>query len=151
MNIQVLPNWCKKVGVSMFIVFVIIGGVNEAVCGYQSYKPNEVLNTEKTEEVKKPDNDITKETVYFGENVSHLFSILSIAGMIIYMMSKEKVEDDYINKLRLDSFQLSTLIFLFVCLIVYIISGNLRMSLGDYMETYLVLYLVIFFIKKRIY
>ena len=135
----------------MFIVFAVIGGINKATCGYQSYEQFEILNPDNTEEVKSTESENIEEAYYFGENFTHLFGILSIAGMIIYMMSKEKIEDDYINKLRLDSYQLSTLIFLFACVIVYLFAGNLSMSLGNYLESYLVLYLVIFFIKKRIY
>ena len=32
-------------------------------------------------------------------------------------MSKEKIEDDYINKLRLESYQITALISLFSCFI----------------------------------
>lgn len=151
MNIQILPNWCKKVGVLMFIVFVILSGIDGTCDAWNEYEPSEVLNPDNQNELQTTDIDTAKFSDYFGENLMHLFNILSIVGMIIYMMSKEKIEDDYIKILRLDSYQLATLLFLFTSLFVYMIFGNLSMPLDYYLELYLLLYLIIFFIKKRIY
>ena len=153
MNIQILPNWCKKVGVLMFITFVILSGINGAIDGYNSYDNNvnderEVLFPDENLNAK-PKLELSKSKV-LGDYV-HVFNILAICGMIIYMMSKEKIEDDYINMLRLESYQLTTLIFLFACLIIYIISENIHLTVDYYIELFLTLYLVVFFIKKRIY
>ena len=66
------------------------------------------------------------------------------------MMSKEKVEDDYINKLRLESFQLTAIIGLGLTILLYAFSKDLKLTLDYFIMLFLMFYLVIFFIKKRI-
>lgn len=151
MNIQILPNWCKKLGLLVFIVFVVLAGSIDFIDGWNDYQPSTVLNPDYKQDSIATNTEITSFSDYFGSTLMHLFNILSIVGMIIYMMSREKIEDDYISKLRLDSYQLSTLLFLFTCIIVYIVSGNLRMPLDYFINIFILLYLTIFFIKKRIY
>jgi hypothetical protein len=83
MKIKMLPNWGKKLGFSVFITCFFISGYSDFMDGLtgQSY------NTGKYENL-------------VGRQLSHVLEILSILGLIIYMFSKEKIEDDYINKLR---------------------------------------------------
>jgi len=146
MKIQILPNWFKKVGLVLFIVGSIIGfgdnlatafkeGANEA--GSRNSKPF-------------PISESTFFTSTFGENIVHIFYILSLVGMIIYIMSKEKVEDDYINKLRLESYQLTALFSLLVALILFVFSSQLKFNIDDFITNFLFIYLITFFIKKRI-
>jgi hypothetical protein len=66
-------------------------------------------------------------------------------------MSKEKIEDDYINKLRLESYQLTILLGLFITFVIYIISGNQSLNLDYFINLFMIFYLIIFAIKKRIY
>ncbi|WP_238567095.1 hypothetical protein [Jejuia pallidilutea] len=122
----------------MFITFAIFSGIDDAIDGCNGLPYNS-------------DNGSDLFSSYFGNNAKHLFNILSIVGMIVYIMSKEKIEDDYINILRLESYQLTTLIFLFAGLIIYIISENILLTVDYYIELFLIIYLVVFFIKKRIY
>ena len=65
----------------------------------------------------------------------HLFSIL--IGLIIYMFSKEKVEDDYIDKLRLESFQLTSLISLAASVILYVVFKTMKLDLDYFVLIYL--------------
>ncbi len=146
MKLQILPNWFKKVGLIMFIVGTIIGfgdnlatafkeGANDA--GSRNSKPY-------------PISESTFFTSTFGENMVHVFYILSLVGMIIYIMSKEKIEDDYINKLRLESYQITALISLFTALILFVFSSQLKFYIDDFITMFLFIYLITFFIKKRI-
>ena len=97
-----------------------------------------------------PISESTFFTSAFGENIVHVFYILSLVGMIIYIMSKEKIEDDYINKLRLESYQLTALISLFAALILFVFSSQLKFNIDDFITNFLFIYLITFFIKKRI-
>ena len=69
--------------------------------------------------------------------------------MLIYMLSKEKIEDDYINILRLESFRLTAIIGLFVSIILFVFSKDLKLTLDYFIALFLWFYLIIFFIKKR--
>ena len=96
MKIQILPNWFKKVGLIMFIVGSIIGGGDDFYDGLTGAAYS---------------SEAGKFSMFLGENLIHIFYVLSFIGLLIYMLSKEKVEDDYINKLRLESFQLTSIAY----------------------------------------
>ncbi|WP_158499556.1 hypothetical protein [Lutibacter profundi] len=46
------------------------------------------------------------------------------------MLSKEKVEDDYINKLRLESYQLTAIIGLAVSILLFSFTKDLKLTLN---------------------
>jgi len=139
MKLQILPNWFKKVGLLLFIVFSFLGGGDDFIRGFYDGIRGVPYNQE-----------IGRFTKYFGETLMHSFDIIAIIGMIIYIMSKEKIEDDYINKLRLESYQITALISLFAALILFIFSSQLKFFLDDFITMFLFIYLITFFIKKRI-
>lgn len=66
------------------------------------------------------------------------------------MLSKEKIEDDYISKLRLESYQLTAIIGLIISLILYGFSENLKFTLDYFISLFMYFYLITFFIKKRL-
>lgn len=145
MNIQILPNWFKKVALIVFAIsYIIVGfdsfldGVNDAHAN-QQYDYNEV-----------PESQLMTDFVG-GKTVINYLSIISLLSIIAYILSKEKVEDDYINILRLESFQLSFVIIIFVGIVFIIFDKNELFGLFDSVTLFLWLYLSIFFMKKRIY
>ena len=138
MNLQIFPNWCKKLGVIMFIVFHL-GRLYDFTIGFI-----EGLNDISL------DNKVFLYENYFEENTRLLFSTLSLMGMLIYMLSKERIEDDYINKLRLESYQLAFIIITSITLILYLFGFSLDIiSVDTVIFLLLVSYLIIFAIKKR--
>ena len=145
MNIQILPNWFKKVALIVFAIsYIIVGfdsfldGVNDAHAN-QQYDYNEV-----------PESQLMTDFVG-GKTVINYLSIISLLSIIAYILSKEKVEDDYINILRLESFQLSFVIIIFVGIVFILFDKNELFGLFDSVTLFLWLYLSIFFMKKRIY
>lgn len=135
MTLKMLPNWCKKLGLGIFIVGSSISAYKGFMEGYTATYP-------KSEKYNFLEN-------LYSDSTLHLFDVLAIIGMLIYMFSKEKIEDDYINKLRLESYQLTSLIGLLICIILYIFSQTMRLSLDYFINIFLMFYLVIFAIKKR--
>lgn len=139
MNIQILPNWFKKIALVLFFVFSLLSGADSFIEGYNSY---ECRDCEKIEQVS-----------YFkdawGENTLHIFAILAYVFLISYLLCKEKVEDDYIKLLRLESFQLSFLLIVCVSFLFYLFKVNFMRNVDDTFALFLLLYLSIFAIKKR--
>jgi|TARA_B110000967_G_scaffold198204_1_gene230912 hypothetical protein len=145
MKIKMLPNWGKKLGFLVFIISMIINStfIESRKSFYEGYYVG--LGGEKEILILKP---ILFERV-LGSQSLHFFSILIIIGLIIYMFSREKVEDDYIDKLRLESFQLTSLIGLAVLIILYIVFKTLKLELDYFVLIFLIIYLNIFALKKR--
>jgi len=134
MKIKMLPNWVKKLGFLLFIICSFISGYSHFMEGFTG----QTCNSGNYDEL-------------VGKELSHVFDILSILGLIIYMFSKEKIEDDYISKLRLESFQLTSFIGLAITIIAYAISEEIRLTLDYFIILFLWIYLVTFAFKKRIY
>ncbi|TXD50167.1 MULTISPECIES: hypothetical protein [unclassified Polaribacter] len=136
MKIKMLPNWCKKLGFVLFISFFAISGYQDFMHGF--------TGTIKSTKYNYFEN-------IFSISVLHLFEIISLLGMLIYMFSKEKIEDDYINKLRLESFQLTSFVGLGITIISYTISEEIELTLDYFIILFLWIYLATFALKKRIY
>jgi hypothetical protein len=134
MKIKMLPNWGKKLGFLVFITCSFIAGYSDFLDGLTGQS----FNSGRYEDL-------------VGKQSRHILEILSILGLIIYMFSKEKVEDDYINKLRLESFQLTSFIGLAITIIAYAISEEIRLTLDYFIILFLWIYLGVFAIKKRTY
>ena len=145
MKIKMLPNWGKKLGFLVFIISMIINAtfIKSRKSFLEGYYAG--LGEEKELLILKP---ILFEKV-LGTQSLHFFSILIIIGLITYMFSREKVEDDYIDKLRLESFQLTSLIGLAVLIILYIVFKTLKLELDYFVLIFLISYLNIFALKKR--
>ncbi|WP_405384708.1 hypothetical protein [Maribacter sp. LLG6340-A2] len=133
MNFQVLPNWCKKLGLAIFITASLLTGGDYFMDGFNNV-PNGTHHYFK---------DLYSSTLY------HLLYISPVLGILIYLFSKEKVEDDFINLLRLQSYQLTITIFLLTAVIIYLISHKINISLEATLELFMIVYLIIFYFKKR--
>jgi len=144
MKLQILPNWFKKVGLILFIVGSIIGGGDDFADGFSTALPRD-------SKINFHENGIITAFVG-GENTTHIFYALSFIGMLIYMLAKEKVEDDFINKLRLESFQLTSITALSITILIFVFSNskNPNIPLDYFLTLFFWFYLTTFYIKKNI-
>jgi hypothetical protein len=147
MNIKMLSNKYKRIGLILFISGFIVSATS--VSARQSFL--EGYNNGAGISNNIPNIEAIFIEKYFGEYIIHIFDVLMLLGLIIYMLSKEKIEDDYINALRLESFQLTSLLTLTSAIILYIFSANLKLSLDVFIGLFLWVYLITFAIKKRLY
>tara|TARA_B110000908_G_C10118007_1_gene386279 strand:- start:357 stop:809 length:453 start_codon:yes stop_codon:yes gene_type:complete len=149
MTIQILPNWCKKLGLILFIVASLLNGslnfINNSINKYG------ISGINTSELGEQPNGLLTLLNAFSGGALSYGIDFFAIVAILIYMISKEKVEDDYINKLRLESFQLTFIIGLITTIVIYILDKNLKLTLDYFIFPLLWSYIIIFFIKRRMY
>lgn len=145
MNIQIFPNWCKKVGVTIFILgilglsYIFIMAAMSAVEGTTAYESG-YLAGKKVKELA--------DTVWLvGITVNKVINILILLGMVLYLMSKEKVEDEFIERLRLQSYQLTLLILSFFFIFMFLLGKSI--SAGWCLFLFFGIYLIVFALKKR--
>jgi drug/metabolite transporter (DMT)-like permease len=138
MNTQVFPNNYKKIGLLLFFIGIFVAGYPGFIEGWSSG----------LSEISKEPVEVVKRTSHI---LFHLFDIVAIIGMMIYMFSKEKIEDDFINKLRLESFQTTSIVGLIITIIFFAFSKDIKYSLDDFLISFLISYLLIFWYKKRQY
>ncbi len=148
MKLQILPNWFKKVGLIMFIVGTIIGSGDKIVAGFRDGYNAGRNGTSNDINISLDHSHFSE--FFGGERVTHFFYVLSFIGLLVYMLAKEKAEDDYINKLRLESFQLTSIITLIIGIILLAFSKISDISLDLFISLFFWFYLITFFIKKRI-
>lgn len=135
MKTQILPNWNKKIGLTLFIFATLLnGGFN--FIGTKTESDNGVINLL---------------NAFSGGGLFDGIDFIAIFAILIYMLSREKVEDDYIDKLRLESFQLTFIISLLATIIIYILNRDLKLPLDYFIFPLLWTFLAIFFIKKKAY
>ncbi len=145
MNIQILPNWCKKVGVTVFIiglislVIIFINSLLSAGSGINPYETGYLAG-------KQLYYSLHSDAV-FGLVMGKIIVLLTILGMVIYLLSKEKVEDEFINKLRLEAYQLTLLLVASCLFLVFLFGGNISALFLLYL--FFAVYLLVFSIKKR--
>ena len=149
MKLQVLPNWCKKLGLAIFIIFSFIFARDQFLKGWYSSSYTTPYKT--LEYTTPPPSKTTNFTGFFGVKTLHYLDALSIFGLLIYMLSKEKIEDDYINQLRLESYQLTAIIGIVISILLYAFAESKKLTLDYFITLFMYLYLITFFIKKRIY
>lgn len=149
MNFQILPNWSKRLGLIFFITASLING------GINFFKVSKTIQGIDPTSFGKLNEDEsgfrTLLNAFIGGGLNTSIHIFAIVGMIIYILSKEKTEDDYINKLRLEAFQITTVVGLLVVILLFFLSKDLKLTLDYIIYPFLWFYIAIFFIKRRAY
>ncbi len=158
MNVQILPNWCKKVGVILFLLWYLIGGIEPFLEGARDNFKKEHFTIEKkqtqvayedgkqTTVVEKEITDTKTVLTYSWGKISRTVAILLL---LITLFSKEKREDEFISLLRLQSFHIAAIICLILSLLLSYFDTDSRVYIEDIAFVYIILYLIIFKIKKE--
>ena len=131
MSFQIFPNWCKKLGLVIFFIpflFAFFSGFFDAF----DKNENHLL--------------ITK---VLGNYSIQIIEIIGLFGLLIYMLSKEKMEDDYIKFLRLESLQIAVIIVIVLSLLNFILRFSKADDINFSISALIVIYLGVFFYKKR--
>ena len=74
MNFQILPNWCKKLGLSVFAITEIATAGDSIMDGWRA--------------VPEGTHHFFKDI--YGETLFHILYILPTIGLLVYMLSREK-------------------------------------------------------------
>lgn len=133
MDFQILPNWGKRLGLFIFLTSLIFVAGDHFMDGF---------------------NGAPTGTHHFfedllGNTLSSFFNVLPVIGLLIFMLSKEKIEDDYIRLIRLQSYQTTVIILLIIALAIYLFDIYYEVSLDLVLSLFMILFLVIFYFKKQ--
>ena len=119
MNIKLLPHTYKKIGwfllLPAFVAGVYVWFISDFTDGpeintFGYFGDGIIFNGQK----KSPFR------IDYIQVIPNVISILFLIGGLFVMFSKEKIEDEYINQIRLNSFQYSVFlnyILLFFCIV----------------------------------
>jgi len=125
MNIQVLPHIFKKIGLFLFIAYPVGHFLSGFFYPFQSNEETDLLHP------------------YLAESLE----IGALIGVIIYFISKEKVEDELVKRIRLESMSIAFLLSIGTLLLLSITSINIDVVIMFLIQ--LTLFLIIYHYQKR--
>jgi len=126
MKLTILPNWCKWLSLALMIATFVLG--------FDSFKaglmgePMPVYSS----------SDLLR-SIPLGD----LCLLLSI---VVYILSRDKRDDEYIHSIRAKSLLAALLITSFIVMIIYMFNGHIEYSYLLFIQ--LILYIVIFKFSK---
>lgn len=153
MKTFLLPNYFKKIGLVLFFVGWIAGfltyGVDDFRAGMQGAIYQENLQHAEAFEYDSESIEHVRFGMTWTEGWTRFFDLLTIGGMLIYAVSRERSEDELYLKLRLETGWITFLIWLLGIFVAYSIWGEVDLSLSYTLGIPLVLFLIIFYYRKR--
>ena len=116
-----LPNKFKKPGWILFISGIILGIIH-SINGYESNLLKiDVISLLHYESIFPNDNGFVR--IIENSIVDELITLLAIIGGLLISFSREKIEDEFISKIRLDSlvwaFLVNYGVLLFTTIFIY--------------------------------
>ena len=150
MKTHLLPNYFKKIGLILFFFGFISGFLTYGVDDFMDGM-NAAIQDHNEGKISKFEETVTHD--HFGkvwsEGWIRFFDLCNISGILIYVLSKEKSEDEMYRLLRLETGWLTFVIWLFGIFVIYSIWGEIRLSLFYILTFPLLLFLLLFFFRKQ--
>jgi hypothetical protein len=121
------PYWCKFLGIGLFLIHIPIVVFKKATTG-----------------------DIPSGTEVFGHSHEYfmLTTLLMLTGMVLFAFSKERIEDEQIAQLRMDSLQWAVYLSYLLLIIALAIDTN-KADLRDIIHMNVLVPLLIFILLFR--
>lgn len=140
-----LPYFCKKIGIILVIIaFIlsIIANINEFCNGFiEGYNADEPTITE------TPNFKIISTNL--GKTLTWISLSFSFSGFFLYLFSKEKTEDEFIQKIRFMSLAKSLLITWLIVSILLIINKGIKLEGFYILQFQLIMYVAIYNYYKK--
>lgn len=118
------PYYFKKIGIFLVIasiVFSFLSSLHTAFEGFEAGRTSASIDGEQKIELKADPFSVKTR-----KNLRWIGLTLSFSGLIVYMFSREKIEDEFIQNLRYKSLIKSLIITWIIYGIVYALKGNLN-------------------------
>jgi hypothetical protein len=135
---KLLPHTFKWIGVCLFLIGMLVGlidnGRQEFISGADAGRGDGV----KTEFVR-----------LLPEIVSQVAEYVQLLGLLIYILAKNKREDEFAQKLRYESAFIVLVISVLLILIVYIVNPEVRIEPSFLISTQMILYLIVRLFKRQ--
>ena len=136
---KLLPHTFKWIGLALFFLGFIFNSIDEGrrdfMIGY-----NDSVN-EPVEYVFKP---------VLPEKVMHISDVMMLIGLLVYILAKNKREDEFAQKLRYESAFIVLVLTILVILVWYILVPDFKIQPSTLISLQMIFYLIIRLIKKQI-
>ncbi len=140
MQLRLLPNYFKKIGLALFALTVWPSLMRGYIDGY-----NDAAGTT---EMTPPAEFTFWGITVFSDAFFEVFSILAVIGLIIYALSRDKVVDEFLLKLRMEAMHLTFFLSMVLILALLLFGIKSEMNALYVLELQVLIFLVAKKVKK---
>ncbi|RIJ49484.1 hypothetical protein D1614_08065 [Maribellus luteus] len=138
---KLLPHYFKWIGIALFFLGLFTGAIDDGRKGFiEGY--NDAID-DPSDRI-----EINFERI-LPKSITHLADFLSMAGLLIYVLSKNKREDEFMQKLRYESAFLVMVLSLTVILIFYGFNPDFKLDPSTLLSLQMIAYLIIRALKRK--
>jgi len=130
---KLLPHYFKWIGIGLLILSFVFG-IDDFLLGFTGALPSE------------PPEDFKR---IFPEIFPQISDFILLIGLLIYLVSKNKREDEFIQKIRYESAYIVLVITILGILVLYIINPEIKLNVSYLLAFQMLFYLVVIFFRKR--
>ena len=141
-----LPHYFKKIGISFVIVAAIlstIANINDFINGCNDGWNKGWNSPHSTTVIEKSNVEII--SIELGKTLTWISLLVSFSGFLMYMFSKEKIEDEFVQKLRYMSLGKSLLITWIIASLLFLINGDIKLEGFYILQFQLIVYVIIYY------
>lgn len=131
---KLLPHYFKWIGIGLLILSIILG-IDDFYRGFF----DGLLG-------KAPMNFVPIFPKYFPQ----LSNYTILSGLLVYILAKNKKEDEFAQKLRYESAFIVLILTIVVLFFVYLVNPDIKMSPGYILLIQMLAYLFIRLIKRKL-
>jgi hypothetical protein len=136
---KLLPHTFKWIGLTIYLLGVIVGFIDEGRQEFIEGFNEGIIDDTKIEFVR-----------LMPEMVSQVGNYAILLGLLTYILSKNKREDEFIQKLRYESAFIVFVISILLILILHLIHPSLIIEAHTVLSAQMIFYLLIRMFKRQV-
>ena len=129
---KLLPHYFRWIGIGLLILSFVFG-IDDFLLGL-------------TGAVRNSPEDFKK---IFPDIFPKISDFVLLIGLLIYLVSKNKREDEFIQKIRYESAYIVLIITILGILVLYIVNPHIKLNAPYLLAFQMLFYLVVVFIRKK--
>lgn len=137
---KLLPYYFKWISLIVFFTALVVS-LYGAIGSEDFIKGAELVSREPIENTVGP---------MLPASITHFADIAILFSLLMYVLAKNKNEDEFMQKLRYESAFLVMAFSITILLIVYIINSDFTANLPDLLELQMIAYLIVRFVKRKL-
>ena len=139
---KLLPHYFKWIGITIFFTGLIISAIDDGRQGFINGW-NDAID-DPSERIETEFNPV------FPKRISHIADYMSLFGLLFYILSKNKIEDEFIQKLRYESAFFVFTLSILILLIIYAFNDDFKVSPSDFLSLQMIAYLIVRSVKRKV-
>ena len=125
---KLLPHYFKWIGIGLLILSFVFG-----IDDFLSGLTNGMINSK-----------------IFPDIFPQISDFILLIGLLIYLISKNKREDEFIQKIRFESAYIVLIITILGILVLYLFNPEIKLNVTYLLALQMLFYLLVVFLKKRL-